>query len=59
MNRSASRQRHDQARKHHKHEQQKHARDVARRPRPTVFAWVLGVGLAAAVIIIVAVSVMG
>lgn len=49
MNQSAKRQHHEQARKKHKHDAEQHARELAKRPRSTTAAWVLGIGLAIAV----------
>lgn len=45
MNPSAKKQRHELARKQHKHDAQQHARELARRPKTPVAAWVLGVGI--------------
>jgi hypothetical protein len=43
MNRSAKHQRHEKARKQHKHDQQEHAREVAKQPQSRVPMYVLGV----------------
>lgn len=46
MNRSAKKQQHELARKKHKHDALAHARELARRPRKPIAAWVLGIGVA-------------
>jgi hypothetical protein len=45
MNRSAKRQRHEKARKQHRHDQMEHARDAAKQPRSKAPAYILGVGI--------------
>jgi hypothetical protein len=50
VNRSAKKQHHEKARKKHKHDQQEHARELARQKPSTRAAWVLGVGVAVVVI---------
>jgi hypothetical protein len=45
MNRSAKRQHHEQARKRHKHEQQQHARAVAKKPRTSFPSILLAVAV--------------
>jgi hypothetical protein len=45
MNRSAKRQRHEKARKQHRHDQMEHAREVAKQPRSRVPVYVLGVAI--------------
>jgi hypothetical protein len=52
MNRSAKRQQHEQARKRHKHEQQQHARELARRPRASFPRWLL-IGSVALILVFV------
>ncbi|MBX9582124.1 MAG: hypothetical protein K2X87_17605 [Gemmataceae bacterium] len=52
MNRSAKKQRHEQARKQHKHDSQQHARELAKQPRANVGLWLLG-GVVAAVLAVV------
>ena len=54
MNRSAKRQHHEQARKKHRHQQQEHAREMARKKPSTRAAWVLGIGLALIVAFVLA-----
>ena len=46
MNHSAKKQHHEQARKKHRHDQQEHARELAKKKPSMVAVWVLGVGLA-------------
>ena len=53
MNPSAKKQRHEQARKRHKHDAEQHARELARGSKRPVAAWVLGVGLALLVVAVV------
>jgi hypothetical protein len=54
VNRSAKKQHHEQARKKHRHEQQEHARELARK-KPSMFAfWVLAIGLALVVVFVLA-----
>jgi hypothetical protein len=45
VNRSTKKQHHEQARKKHKHDQQEHARELARQSPSTTAAWVLGIGV--------------
>jgi hypothetical protein len=45
VNRSVRKQQHEQARKKHKHEQQEHARELARRKPSTTAAWAVGIGV--------------
>ena len=45
MSHSTKKQHHEQARKRHKHAQQEHARELAKRPPSTAAAWVLGIGV--------------
>lgn len=54
MNRSAKKQHHEQARKKHRHEQQEHARELAKKKPSMAAFWILAVGLALAVIFVVA-----
>ena len=53
MNRSAKRAHHEQSRKKHRHEMQEHARELARRRPKLIAAWVLGVGIALMVAVVV------
>jgi hypothetical protein len=50
VNRSAKKQHHEKARKKHRHDQQEHARELARQKPSTRAAWVLGVGVVVVVI---------
>jgi hypothetical protein len=43
VNHSAKKQHHEKARKKHKHDQQEHARELARQQPSTKAAWVLGI----------------
>jgi hypothetical protein len=54
VNHSAKKQHHEQARKKHRHEQQEHARELAKKKPSLVAVWILAVGLALAVIFVVA-----
>jgi hypothetical protein len=56
MNHSAKRQQHEQARKRHRHEQQQHARDVAKKKPSTAPRWFLAIGLACILALILAIS---
>ena len=56
MSNSTKKQQHEQARKKHRHEQLEHARELARRKPSTIAAWILGIGLALAVIGVVVAS---
>jgi hypothetical protein len=58
VNRSAKKQRHEQARKKHRHDQQEHARELARQKPNTAFAWVLGIVVALVVAGVIAASVL-
>jgi hypothetical protein len=58
VNRSAKKQHHEQARKKHRHDQQEHARELAKKkPSMTAF-WILVIGLALAVAILVVTSLL-
>jgi hypothetical protein len=50
MSNSTRKQHHEQARKKHRHDQEEHARELARRQPSTTAAWILGIVLALAVI---------
>jgi hypothetical protein len=50
VNHSAKKQHHEKARKKHKHDQQEHARELAKQKPSTVAAWVLGIGIAVVVV---------
>jgi hypothetical protein len=52
MNRSAKRQKHDQARKQHKHQMQQSARAAAKAPRSAFPRWLL-IGVVAVVVLFV------
>ena len=54
MNHSAKKQHHEKARKKHKHEQQEHARELARQKPSTRAAWILGIGVAVVIAGVVA-----
>ncbi len=54
MNHSSKKQHHEQARKKHKHDQQEHARELARQKPSMTAAWVLGVGILVIVAVVVA-----
>jgi hypothetical protein len=58
MNRSAKKQRHELARKRHKHDAEQHARELTRQPRANPGPWLLGGVLAVvlAVVILVVVN---
>lgn len=56
MNRSAQKQRHEQARKKHKHEQQQHAREVAKQPPSPFPRWLLIGGVVLVVAFVLAIS---
>lgn len=56
MNRSARKQHHEQLRKKHKHEQQEHARELAKKKPNTTAAWVLGIGITLIVAVVLAVT---
>ena len=51
-------QHHEQARKKHSHDQQEHARELARQKPNTAFMWVLGIGITLLVALVIAASVM-
>ncbi len=53
MNRSARKQHHELARKKHKHDLKEYARELSRRKPSTTAAWVLGVGIALVVAVVV------
>ena len=50
MNHSAKKQHHEKTRKKHKHEQEEHARELAKQKPSTRAAWVLGIGVAVVVV---------
>ena len=54
VNRNAKKQHHEQARKKHKQEAEAHARELAQQKRRPIAAWVLGIGLALVLGVIVA-----
>lgn len=54
MSHSTKKQHHEQARKKHKHDAQEHARELAKKPPSTTAAWVLGIGLAVMLTLVVA-----
>ena len=54
MNKSAKKQHHEQARKKHRHDQQEHAREVAKKKPSMIAFWILAIGLALAVVLVVA-----
>ena len=53
MNRNAKKQHHEQARKKHRHEQQEHARELAKKKPSMIAFWVLVIGLTLAVAVVV------
>ena len=53
MNRNAKKQHHEKSRKQHKHDQQEHARELAKQKPSTTAAWVLGIGIVVVVIAVV------
>jgi ABC-type nickel/cobalt efflux system permease component RcnA len=57
VNHSAKKQHHEKTRKKHKHDQQEHARELARQQPSTRAAWVLGIGVGLVIIgVIVAIA---
>ncbi|HSQ55335.1 MAG TPA: hypothetical protein VLM40_06285 [Gemmata sp.] len=50
MNHSAKKQHHEKARKKHRHDQQEHARELAKQKPSTRAAWVLGIGVVVVVV---------
>lgn len=56
MNRNAQRQRHEQARKRHKHDLQQQARAAARQERPAFPRWLLIGSVALIIVFVVAFS---
>ncbi len=56
MPHSTKKQHHEQARKKHKHDQLEHARELAKKKPSTTAAWVLGIGLAVMLTIVLAVT---
>jgi hypothetical protein len=54
MNHSSKKQHHEQARKKHKHDAEAHARDLARQKPNTTFMWLLGIGVAIIIAVVVA-----
>jgi hypothetical protein len=54
MNRSAKKQHHEQARKKHRHDQEEHARELAKKKPSMLAFWVLAIGLALVVAFVVA-----
>jgi hypothetical protein len=56
MNHSAKRQHHEQARKRHRHDQEQHARELAKQKKSSFPLWLLGLGLAFILAIILAAS---
>lgn len=54
MNKSAKKQHHEQARKKHRHDQLEHAREVAKKKPSMIAFWILAIGLALAVVLVVA-----
>ena len=54
MNRSARKQHHEQLRKKHRQEQKEQAREAAQRKPSTTAAWIMGIGVALVVAILIA-----
>jgi hypothetical protein len=59
MSHSTKKQHHEQARKKHRHDQQEHARELAKRKPSTTAAWILGIVLALAVGVVLVISLRG
>jgi hypothetical protein len=56
VNRNAKKQNHEQSRKKHRHEQQEHARELAKKKPSMLAFWILAIGLALVVAFVVATS---
>ena len=56
MNRSAKKQHHEQARKKHRHDQEEHARELAKKKPSMMAFWILAIGLALVVAFVLATS---
>lgn len=56
MNHNAQKQRHEQARKKHKHDQQQHAREAAKKPPSPFPRWLLIGGVVLMVAFVLAIS---
>jgi len=56
VNHSARKQHHEQARKKHRHDQQEHARELARKKPSMLAFWILAIGLSIAVAAVLASS---
>jgi len=56
VNHSARKQNHEQARKKHRHEQQEHARELARKKPSMAAFWILAIGMALVVAFMLATS---
>jgi hypothetical protein len=56
VNHSARKQNHEQARKKHRHEQQEHARELARKKPSMAAFWILAIGMALVVAFVLATS---
>ena len=56
MNHSARKQQHEQARKRHRHDQEEHAREVAKKKPSMLAFWILAIGLALVVAFVLATS---
>ena len=53
----AKKQHHEQARQKHRHEQREHAREVAKKKPSMMASWILAIGLALVVVIVVATAI--
>jgi hypothetical protein len=56
VNHSERKQHHEQARKKHRHDQQEHARELARKKPSMLAFWILAIGLSIAVAAVLASS---
>jgi len=56
VNHSARKQNHEQARKKHRHEQQEHARELARKKPSMAAFWILAIGMALVVAFVLVTS---
>jgi hypothetical protein len=58
VNHSSKKQHHEQARKKHRHDQQEHARELAKQKRSMMPLWILCVGIGLMVVLLIVATVL-
>jgi hypothetical protein len=56
MSHSTKREHHELSRKRHRHEQQKHARELAKKKPSTIPRWLLAIGITCIIVFILVVT---